>query len=468
MIKSDFGVIGLGVMGKSMSLNVAENGFRTSVYNRIDSGEEYIVKNFIETNPAFTNMQGYTDLKSFVDSLKTPRKIFLMIKAGNTIDDLIDKLLPYLSEEDIIMDGGNSHYLDTKRRFDFLSSNGISFIGCGVSGGEEGARFGPSLMPGGTKECYSHIAPILETIAAKDIKGKPCCTFIGPEGSGHFVKMVHNGIEYGEMQLLAELYALMSTKMSNQEIADELSIWNSGQLEGYLLEITIHILQKRDDKDYLLDRVLDKAQNKGTGSWSSKVALDLGYPNTMMSSAVFARYISSFKDNRVKYSRLINKVSNDKTVLSSEQLKNAYRFARIINHQQGFNLMKLASKEYHWNLNLSEIARTWTSGCIIRSSLMIDLSTNYKSYDDIFDNPEMFKFLNDVEKDVSKSIQNAFSKRIAFDAFCSAFNYWISITTDKLPANLIQAQRDYFGAHTYQRIDKDSKEFFHTNWKNND
>ncbi|MEJ2113844.1 MAG: NADP-dependent phosphogluconate dehydrogenase [Flavobacteriaceae bacterium] len=366
------------------------------------------------------------------------------------------------------MDGGNSHYLDTKKRLDFLSSKGISFIGCGVSGGEEGARYGASIMPGGTKESYNHVSPILESIAAKDSNGKPCCTFVGLEGSGHFVKMVHNGIEYAEMQLLAEIYALMSTTMSNQEIAQEFSKWNTGELESYLLEITIKILDTKEKDGYLLDKILDKAQNKGTGSWSSNAALNLGYPNTMMTSAVFARYISSFKDNRVAYSKEIVSSANNKHSFDLGQLKNTYQFTRIVNHQQGFALIKQASETYKWHLNLSELARIWTNGCIIRSALMNHLSSIFRNDDDIFDNSKLFKFLNSVEKDISETIQKAFSNRVSCDAFCSAYNYWISMTTDTLPANLIQAQRDFFGAHSYQRIDKDSNEFFHTNWITND
>lgn len=465
MNKSDFGVIGLGVMGKSISLNVAEKGFKTSVYNRNTAGEEHVVKDFLESNYSFKNIQGFTELHLFLESLELPRKIFIMIKAGEAIDEMIDQLLPFLSKQDIIIDGGNSHYLDTKKRFDYLSSKGIGFIGCGVSGGEEGARFGPSLMPGGTKESYNKVSQILETISAKDSNGKPCCALIGPEGSGHFVKMVHNGIEYVEMQLLAELYALMSTSMNNQEIGNELSTWNTGKLESYLLEITVDILQKKENDDFLLDKILDKAQNKGTGSWSSIAALNLGYPNTVMSSAVFARYISALKKERVKYSKQINTITKGKSNLKISQLKNTYQFARIINHHQGFALIKQASDAYKWNLNLSEIARIWTNGCIIRSALMNDLSSLFEQSEDILDNSKVFEFLNQSASDVTETIQKAFSTRIAFDSFCSAYNYWVSITTEKLPASLIQAQRDYFGAHTYQRIDKDSNEFFHTNWK---
>jgi len=464
MNKSVFGLIGLGVMGKSISLNVAEKGFMTSVYNRKSQGEEHVVQEFLETNKSFKNIKGFTDIKEFVDSLEVPRTVFLMIKAGEVIDIVIDQLLLYLSEGDIIIDGGNSHYLDTKKRFDFLSLKGITFIGCGVSGGEKGARHGPSIMPGGSKESYNHVSPILETIAAKDSNGKPCCTFVGPEGSGHFVKMVHNGIEYAEMQLLAELYALMSTTMSNQQIAHEFSNWNAEQLESYLLKITINILQEKENEDYLLDKILDTAQNKGTGSWSSNTALNLGYPTTMMTSAVFARCISSFKKKRVAYSKQISTISNNKSNIDLQQLKNTYQFARIINHQQGFALIKQASEIYKWDLNLSELARIWTNGCIIRSKLMSDLSTVYKKVDDIFDNSELFNFLNAVEKDISETIQRAFFKRVSFDTFCTAYNYWIAITSNKLPANLIQAQRDYFGAHTYQRVDKEFTQYFHTKW----
>ncbi len=465
MNKSVFGFIGLGVMGKSISLNVAEKGVPISVYNRIEEGEAQVVKDFIDENTSFKNISGFTSISAFIESLEQPRKILLMIKAGSAIDTVIKKLIPLLSEDDIIIDGGNSHYLDTKRRCDFLKKKKISFVGCGISGGVEGARHGPSIMPGGTKSSYNILSPILESIAAKDSLNNPCCTYIGPGSSGHFIKMVHNGIEYAEMQLLAELYALMSSSMDNLEISKVFSKWNNTNLSSYLLEITSKILLKKEGDHYLIDLILDKAGNKGTGSWSSIAALNLGTPNTMMTSATFVRYLSSLKEKRQVLSKVKEKQVTSEAKLDLDILKEGYRFARIINHHQGFDLIKQASQHYKWKLNLSEIARIWTNGCIIRSRFMEDLITIYKNYDEILKQETIINTLNSNESAISELITLGITNRIALDTFWSAYNYWISITTFRLPANLIQAQRDYFGAHGYQRTDSISKEFFNTNWQ---
>lgn len=464
MNKSVFGVIGLGVMGKSISLNLAEKGHIISVYNRTEEGEAEIVNNFIASNNSFENLHGFTSLAEFIQSLERPRKILLMIKAGSIVDQVIEMLLPLLSEEDIIIDGGNSHYKDTNRRYQYLEKNKIQFIGAGVSGGEEGARKGPSIMPGGSKSSYNIVAPILESIAAKDSQGKPCCAYIGPEGAGHFIKMVHNGMEYAEMQLLAELYALLSKSMNYQEISNLFLSWNKGDLSSYLLEITAEILCKKEGDHYLLDLILDKAGNKGTGSWSSKAAFDLGIPTTMMSSAVFARYISSFKEKRKELSKLREKKTDSNTLPNIDSLKNAYQFARIINHHQGFDLMKQASNIYGWNLPLAEIARIWTNGCIIRSSFMTASIAIFQEHDELLNHKDIFTSLNANENAMSEILGYGLSKRVALPTLWSAYNYWVAMTTEILPANLIQAQRDYFGAHTYQRIDAPLDQFFHTNW----
>ena len=464
MNKSIFGVIGLGVMGKSISLNIAEKGHSISVYNRADEGEAEVVKNFLAANRSFENMQGFTDLSKFVESLERPRKILIMIKAGATVDVVIEKLLPLLSEDDIVIDGGNSHYMDTSRRCKYLEKKNIQFIGAGVSGGEEGARKGPSIMPGGSKSSYNIVAPILESIATKDSVGKSCCTYIGPEGAGHFIKMVHNGMEYAEMQLLAELYALLSESMNYKEISDLFLSWNKGDLSSYLLEITAEILCKKEGADYLLDLILDKAGNKGTGSWSSKAAFDLGIPSTMMSSAVFARYISSFKEKRKELSKRSNKKTKSNTLPNIESLEKAYRFARIINHHQGFELMRQASDTYGWNLSLTDIARIWTNGCIIKSAFMTTSIAIFQAHDELLKHEGIFNLLRENEAAVSETLGYGLSNRVALPALWSAYNYWIAMTTETLPANLIQAQRDYFGAHTYQRIDAPSDQFFHTNW----
>jgi len=464
MIESDFGLIGLGVMGKNISLNVAENGYYVSVYNRSTHKEENIVADFLKEHSSYENIKGYTEISQFIQSIKRPRNIFLMIKAGDAIDAVIEQLLPFLSEDDIITDGGNSHYTDTQRRFNYLLTKGIHFVGCGVSGGEKGARHGPSLMPGCSKSTYKIISPILEAIAAKDSKSSPCCAYIGSEGSGHFVKMVHNGIEYAEMQLLAELYALLTLSFSNEEIAKVLQDWNERDLSSFLLEITSEILLKKEGDDYLLDFVLDKAGSKGTGAWSSKTAFDLGSVNSMMSSAVFSRYISSFKETRVVLAKKATHSTSYQKKIDLIALEKAYRFARIINHHQGFDLIHRASKKYNWNLKLSEIARIWTSGCIIRSQFMSDCICYFENKNDLLTNTSILNILNDGEKIISKIIQDAMANRVPIDSFWSAYNYWVSMTTAMLPAHLIQAQRDYFGSHTYQRNDNDSGDFTHTNW----
>jgi 6-phosphogluconate dehydrogenase len=462
--KSVFGVYGLGVMGSSISLNIADKGYALSVCNRTEAGEETVVKDFMDTHRHRKNIQGFTDLKNFVASLQRPRKILLMIKAGSTVDLVLDQLIPLLSKGDVIIDGGNSHYLNTKRRYELAGSQGIEFIGAGISGGEEGARKGPSIMPGGTKEGYDLVAGVLESIAAPDDSGKTCCAYIGPDGAGHFIKMVHNGIEYVEMQLLAEVYALMSVNMPYDEMASTLEDWNQGESSSYLLEITVKILRKKEGDAYLLDLILDKAGNKGTGSWSSKAALDLGVPSTMMSEAVFARYISSLKEQREKYSKFAAPSRHQKKSPDLSLLRKAYHFARVINHQQGFQLMELASETYGWELNFSEIARIWSNGCIIKSDLMNVLHDCFKEQSGLLDMPEMTDQLIKNEKAVKKVLAYGLEQRLSLHCFSSAYYYWVDMTTNKLPANLIQAQRDFFGAHTYQRNDRSDDQFFHTQW----
>ncbi len=464
MKQSVFGVIGLGVMGKSLSLNMAEKGLNVSVYNRSEEGEEKVVSNFINENDTFKNILGFNDLKQFVRSLEKPSKIVIMVKAGEAIDGVIDQLTPYLTIGDVIIDGGNSYYEDTANRVGYLKSKGIHFVGCGISGGEEGARKGPSMMPGGSLDSYQKIAPVLELISAKDKNDQPCCSYIGPDGAGHFVKMVHNGMEYAEMQLLAEVYAILKLSFANEKIADILSDWHSTDLSSYLLEITINILQKKEKNTYVLDSILDVAGNKGTGSWSSKAAFDLGSVNTIMSSAVFARYISSLKQKRKSYSSLIKQSNKEIDVPHIKDLENAYRFARILNHHQGFELIRLASIEYNWNLNLSEIARIWTNGCIIRSNFMEQSVEILKEHETYFEDTVLFKSLIIKESNIKECISYALKYRIPLDTFWSAYNYWVSMTTENLSANLIQAQRDYFGAHTYQRKDDSLLKFYHTNW----
>ncbi len=465
MDKSFFGVIGLGVMGRSLSLNIAENGYSLSVFNRATPGEENTVKDFLITAEKGMKIKGFTDLYEFVNSLEFPRKILLMIKAGDAIDQVIEQLIPMLSEGDIIIDGGNSHYHDTERRTAYLEGIRLNFIGAGISGGEEGARRGPSIMPGGNKSSYEIISPVLESIAATDKYGTKCCTYIGPDGAGHFVKMVHNGIEYGEMQLLAEVYTLLSVSKSNEEIEELFLEWIAGDLSSYLLEITADIITKKEGDHYILDLILDKAGNKGTGSWSAKAAFDLGTVNTMMSAAVFARYVSSFKEERINLSRKINPAIDINCKVSNDELKDAYRYARIINHHQGFELIRQASDFYKWKLSLSELSRIWTSGCIIRSELMLNCISYFQRCDNLFEHPEIIESLKNKENAVKSVLIYGLSNRIPVELISTAHTHWVSMTTERLSANLIQAQRDYFGAHTYQRVDTPENQFFHTNWK---
>lgn len=466
MNKTSFGVIGLGVMGKSISLNIAEKGHSLSVYNRASEGEEHIVSDFIK-KCEFENVQGYTDLNEFIISMSVPRKILMMIKAGPTVDALLDSLIPLLQKGDTVIDGGNSHYNDTRLRHQLLSNHGLHFIGSGVSGGEEGARRGPSIMPGGPKDSYDIVAPILESIAAKDINGNSCCSYIGPDGAGHFVKMIHNGIEYAEMELLAETYALLQGQYSYPEMSDLFEEWNHTEHASYLLEITIDILRKKEGGKYILDSILDKAGNKGTGSWSSKAALDLGIANTMMADSVFARYISSFKSKRVDLAWQLGAVEKENIDIDIDAMSDTYKFVRLINHHQGFDVMREASKIYDWSLNLSNIASIWTNGCIIRSAFMHEAIQRYQVEDSLLNHNEILIELKRLESSVQLVITNSLIKRIAIPIISSAYQYWVAMTTDRLPANMIQAQRDYFGAHTYKRVDRDENESFHTNWMAN-
>jgi len=462
--KSYFGVYGLGVMGGSMSLNIADRGYQLSVYNRSEGEEKEVVDDFLKENQSYSNIHGFTDITDFVQSLSQPRRILLMIKAGPVVDIVMDQLLPLLSAGDVVIDGGNSYYTDTQRRVELAGSQGIGFIGAGVSGGEEGARKGPSIMPGGNQRDYAKVAPVLEAISARDDSGNACCSFIGPDGSGHFIKMVHNGIEYVEMQLLAEIYALLRLEKNNEEIAQIFEVWNRGTLSSYLLGITVEILRKKEGDHYLLDRVLDRAGNKGTGSWSSKVALDLGVPNGMMAEAVFARYISSFKERRANLSSFISTSGTKVDSFDLENLKRAYEFARLINHQQGFQLMAQASAEHKWNLDFQVIARIWSNGCIIKSNLMNELKIHFANSQDLFMIPDIREGLVRDEVAVVSLLHEGLKRRVSLPCFTSAYHFWVDSTTKDLPSNLIQAQRDFFGAHTYQRTDDPEGKFHHSNW----
>lgn len=463
--KSEFGLIGLGVMGKSLCRNLASKGFNISLYNRhLKDVEENVAVNFKNEHDELKNAQPFDDLQAFVNSLQQPRKIMLMVNAGKTVDIVIDQLLPFLSENDVIIDGGNSHYNDTETRINSLQEKQIHFIGTGVSGGEEGALKGPSIMPSGNPEAYKLVKPFLETIAAKDKDGNPCCTYIGKSGSGHFSKMVHNGIEYAEMQLLAEVYQIFKSSGKNpDQISDILSSWKS-DADSYLLEISSEILKKKENTDSIINKILDKAGNKGTGNWTTIASAQLGVPSSMIASSLFARYTSAYKDERVHLNELYSFNTNELKINTDDVLK-AYQLARIINHYQGFKLLNEASKAYNWDYNLSEIARIWTNGCIIRSSFMEELISILDSEENILTNKKIIGQVKSLKPSLAISVSECVKNGIPVPCLSEAINSLNAITLANSSANIIQAQRDYFGAHTYQRNDDTSEKYYHTNWK---
>lgn len=470
--EAEIGLIGLGVMGKSLALNLLSKNINVSVFNRQVPGlEEDIAKNFVQQNAEKYTFQGFDDLDQFISSLARPRKILLMVNAGAAVDAVIESLLPFLEKGDIITDGGNSHYKDTWRREKMLREQGIHFIGCGISGGEEGALKGPSIMPGGSAEAYKQMGPLLEKIAAKDKTGNPCCTHIGPDGSGHFVKMVHNGIEYAEMQLIAETYHFLRfyTNSTPETIADLFETWNK-EMKSYLLEISVDILRKKENEEFLINKILDAAKQKGTGGWSTNAALELGVPLDTITAAVLARNISGMKEIRVNASNLYRNENNQSGNLEEikDELFQAYKTASIINHAVGYDLLRVASSEYSWNLNLSEISRVWTNGCIIRSGLMEDLVDIFKdSNNHLLLNKNIISEIEKNQASLTKTVSIALQSGFAVPVLSAATNYLLNFTSAQNSANMIQAQRDYFGAHTYERTDKPRGEFFHTQWKNN-
>lgn len=463
MITSQFGVLGLGVMGQSLALHLVEQGYRIAAYNRMAPGEESVIPDFLQVSKNLGQAVGFTDLRKFVEQLERPRKLLLMVKAGPLIDQILEQLTPFLSAGDILLDGGNSHYSDTERRQKLLGEQGIHWLGVGISGGEEGARHGASIMAGGDRDAYQQVEPILQALAAPGID-KPCCAYIGPGGAGHFVKMVHNGIEYAEMQLLAELLALLSPKMDYQAISYQFQRWNQDpEHQSYLLEITTHILRQKEGDQFLLDLILDKAGNKGTGAWSSQAAMQLGYPASLMSSAVYARYVSSMKERRVRLQPYGAAPGASLLLPTIDDMEAAYFFARRINHWQGFSLIEETANAYRWEVDLGELARIWTNGCIIRSGLMEALSGILKEAS-LEKQPAFLKALQTREEAVVRLLQAGLASRIYLPVFSAALQFWVGITSAQSTANLIQAQRDFFGAHTYQRIDRPEEEFFHTNW----
>ncbi|MDO5374736.1 MAG: NADP-dependent phosphogluconate dehydrogenase [Staphylococcus rostri] len=462
------GVIGLAVMGKNLAWNIESRGYSVSVYNRSADKTDLMVK-----ESAGKNIVPTYSIEEFVQSLEKPRKILLMVKAGEATDKTIDTLLPLLDKDDILIDGGNTNYQDTIRRNKALAESGINFIGTGVSGGEIGALTGPSMMPGGQKEAYEKVADILASISAKAADGTPCVTYIGPNGAGHYVKMVHNGIEYADMQLIAESYNMMKNLlgMDHEEISATFKEWNTGELESYLIEITGDIFTKLDENgEPLVEKIMDKAGQKGTGKWTSINALELGAPLTIITESVFARFISSLKEQRVHASTLLNgpeaAFTGDKAAFL-EKIRRALYMSKICSYAQGFDQMKAASEENDWNLQLGELAMIWREGCIIRAQFLQKIKDAYDKdanlqnllLDDYFKAivTDYQQALRDV---VAMGVQNG----VAIPGFAASINYYDSYRSADLPANLIQAQRDYFGAHTYERKDKEGT--FHTQWTN--
>lgn len=462
--QKEFGLFGLGVMGKSLARNLARNGFKIALFNRHLAGvEEGVAKNFKDDFSDLKEAAAFDEIAAFVNALETPRKIMLMVNAGPIVDHVIEDLLPFLSKGDILIDGGNSNYKDSKRRLDYLSSRQIQFIGAGVSGGEEGALTGPSIMPGGSKEAYASIQPYLEAIAAKGEDGKPCCSYIGEEGSGHFMKMVHNGIEYVEMELLAEMYAILTTLGKNPaEIANIFESWKSVS-NSYLLEITIDILRKKEGDTPLVEKILDVAANKGTGNWTTIATAELGVPSTLIANALFARFTSSFKTQRQKVAAIFKHSPEVQTIEVADLLK-AYHFARIINHYQGFQLISEAAKTYQWNIVLSELARVWTNGCIIKSDLMKKLVPLLKESNDLLDAPSLQNELLLLKPIANKVVAQCILSEIPTSSLSESVNFLNQLKTDRSAANIIQAQRDYFGAHTYKRIHDPLQKNHHTIW----
>jgi 6-phosphogluconate dehydrogenase len=456
-------------MGENLVMNMESKGYSVSVFNRTVEK----VSAFINGRAKGKNITGTYSLQEFVDSLKKPRKIMLMVKAGKPVDDFIDMLIPYLDKGDIIIDGGNSHFPDTIRRTKYVEEKGLLYIGTGVSGGEEGALKGPSLMPGGSPDAWQHVKPIFQAIAAKVDDGSPCCDWVGENGAGHFVKMVHNGIEYGDMQLICEAYHMMKVLlgMTPDEMHEVFDEWNKGELNSYLIEITRDILAFKDeDGKPIIDKILDTAGQKGTGKWTAIAALDEGVPLTLIGEAVFSRCLSAMKEERVQASKVLTgpepKFTGNRGEMI-EDIRKALYASKIVSYAQGYTLMRAAAKTYGWNLNYGGIALMWRGGCIIRSTFLGKIKEAYDKNPNLANlllDPFFKQKVENAQDSWRKVTAAALTNGIPVPAFTSALCYFDGFRSERLPANLLQAQRDYFGAHTYERIDRPRGEFFHTNW----
>ncbi len=470
---ADIGLIGLAVMGQNLVLNMNDHGFTVAVYNRTVSK----VDDFLAGTAAGTSVVGAHSIEELIGLLKRPRRVMLMVKAGKPVDAFIETLLPHLEPGDIIIDGGNSNYEDSIRRTAYLESKGLLFIGTGVSGGEEGARFGPSIMPGGSPAAWPFVKDIFQSISAKvpegDPNGAPCCDWVGEGGAGHFVKMVHNGIEYGDMQIIAEAYNLMTEGLGldNDAMSAVLERWNSGKLESYLIEITRDILAYRDeDGSAVLDLILDAAGQKGTGKWTAESALNMGIPLTLIGEAVFARSLSALKEERVAASQVLHGQASSFTGEQAafiDDLEEAVYASKIVSYAQGYMLMRAAAAEYGWNLNYGGIALMWRGGCIIRSAFLGKIKEAYDSDPDLSNlllAPYFTAAVEAAQAGWRRVVAQAVTLGIPVPAMSSALAFFDGYRRERLPANLTQAQRDYFGAHTYERVDRPRGQFFHTNW----
>ncbi len=467
--KGDIALIGLAVMGQNLILNMADHGYTVVAYNRTVSKVDDFLNNAAKGHE---RVVGAHSVEEMISMLKRPRKIMLMVKAGQAVDDFIETMLPHLEGGDLIIDGGNSHFPDSIRRTKYLESQGMLFIGTGVSGGEEGARYGPSIMPGGSDKAWPLVKEIFQAIAAKVDDGTPCCDWVGEDGAGHYVKMTHNGIEYGDMQLICEAYQLMKEGlgMDNEEMHQVFKEWNEGELESYLIEITRDILGYQEDGEYTVDKILDTAGQKGTGKWTGISSLDLGVPVTLIGEAVFARCLSAMKEERVTASRRLKgprrKYQGDKKAFV-ENIRQALLASKIVSYAQGYMLMREASQEYNWTLNYGGIALMWSGGCIIRSVFLGKIKEAFEKKPKL-SNLLLDDYFKGVMQRSQKSWRAVVMKAIQLGspvpAFTTALAFYDGYRSKRLPANLLQAQRDYFGAHTYERLDKPRGEFFHTNW----